>query len=84
MGGTWMSVVYGFGGMKIVGEDLHFQPFLPEQWTGLSFHLRWRGALLHVQVAESGLTVAHKDGPDVTFHVGGMAHTLKCCETFHA
>ncbi len=84
MGGTWMSVVYGFGGMKIVGEDLHFQPFLPEQWTGLSFHLRWRGALLHVQVAESGLAVSHKNGPDVTFHIGGTAHTLKCCETFNS
>ena len=29
MGGAWMAVVYGFGGMRLVGENLHLKPFLP-------------------------------------------------------
>jgi maltose phosphorylase len=50
MGGAWMAVVYGFGGMRLVGENLHFKPFLPEQWSGLTFHLRWRGSLLALRI----------------------------------
>ena len=37
MGGTWMSVVYGFGGMSILEGLLCFDPALPENWEALSF-----------------------------------------------
>ena len=82
MGGTWMSVVYGFGGMKIVGEDLHFEPCLPQQWSLLFFHMRWRGALLQVRISPSALTIEHKDGPEITFYIEGKPHALTCCQTF--
>jgi len=76
MGGAWMAVVYGFGGMRLVGEDLHFKPFLPEQWGGITFHLRWRGALLSVRVQRNQLTVRNLEGSTAEFYVGGALQKL--------
>ena len=50
MGGTWMTIVYGFGGMKINGEMLCFEPKLPDQWEQLSFHIRWRKSILQLSL----------------------------------
>src|SRR5690606_14760903 len=32
MAGTWMSIVKGFGGMRVRDGELHFDPFIPDQW----------------------------------------------------
>lgn len=71
-----MAVVYGFGGMRLVGENLHFKPFLPEQWSGLTFHLRWRGALLSVRVEQNHLTVRNLEGSSAEFYVGDALQKL--------
>lgn len=76
MGGAWMAVVYGFGGMRLVGDELHFKPFLPEQWGGITFHLRWRGALLSVRVERNQLTVRNLEGVAAEFTVGTTRRSL--------
>ena len=50
--------------------------FLPEQWGGITFHLRWRGALLSVRVTQNQLTVRNLEGASAEFYVGGTLHTL--------
>jgi maltose phosphorylase len=77
MGGAWMSVVHGFGGMRLVGEQLTFEPALPAAWTRLAFHLVWRGATLHVELTPGTLTVNVVDGPDTEFGVGSQTFTAK-------
>jgi len=39
MAGTWMSVVEGFGGMRIVDDKLSFIPQIPKQWSMYSFKI---------------------------------------------
>ena len=48
MGGAWMCITFGFAGMRIVNNSLHFNPHLPEGWELLSFLLRFKGRLLQV------------------------------------
>ena len=57
MAGTWMSVVEGFGGMRVRNGKLLFQPFIPEKWTSLSFHIGFRGALLNIKVSRDGVQI---------------------------
>jgi maltose phosphorylase len=76
MGGAWMAVVYGFGGMRLVGENLHFKPFLPEQWSGLTFHLRWRGSLLALRIEPNQLRVSNLEGSVATFYVNDQPQNL--------
>jgi maltose phosphorylase len=46
MAGTWLSVVEGFGGMRVKNGALHFSPKLPEGWQKLSFKIAFGGTTL--------------------------------------
>lgn len=39
MAGTWMNLVYGFGGMQSDGPILRFRPSIPSGWNKFSFRL---------------------------------------------
>ena len=60
-GGTWQILVNGFGGLRVRGGQLTFKPWLPPDWQGIRFRIRWRGRPLHVEV----------DHTHVTFRLGG-------------
>ncbi len=52
MAGTWMSIVEGFGGMRIKNDTLSFVPKIPNQWDGYSFKVNFRNQILKVNVAQ--------------------------------
>ncbi len=54
MAGTWMSIVEGFGGMRIKDNQLHFSPQIPQQWQSYSFKINFRGKVLKAIVKHSG------------------------------
>src|SRR5690606_13392594 len=37
MAGTWMSIVEGFGGMRVRNGKLNFEPKIPKEWESYSF-----------------------------------------------
>ena len=50
MAGTWMSIVEGFGGMRIKNDALHFSPKIPKEWNGYTFKINFRNQILKVAV----------------------------------
>ncbi|WP_309607984.1 glycoside hydrolase family 65 protein [Flavobacterium sp.] len=50
MAGTWMSIVEGFGGMRVKNDVLHFSPKIPKEWNGYSFKINFRNQILKVSV----------------------------------
>ena len=50
MAGNWMSLVYGFAGMRDYHGKITFRPRLPKAWRMLSFRLHIRGSLLEVEM----------------------------------
>ncbi len=53
MAGTWMSIVEGFGGMRIKDGKLSFEPKIPNQWEGYSFKINFRNQILKVNVTQN-------------------------------
>lgn len=53
MAGTWMSIVEGFGGMRVKNNTLSFAPKIPKQWEGYSFKINFRDQILKVNVTQS-------------------------------
>ncbi len=53
MGGTWMSLVEGFGGMRIKNDMLSFKPQIPKQWEAYSFKINFRDQILKVNVCKN-------------------------------
>lgn len=77
MAGTWMAVVKGFGGLRVQDGQLSLAPFLPQQWTGYDFKVRFRGNLLKVVVKSSGTTIEnHSDAP-ITLLLHGAPVTIE-------
>lgn len=62
MGGTWMVLVYGLGGMRDHEGKLAFRPMLPKQFELLRFPLRVLGQQLEVEVRQDGVTYLLKEG----------------------
>ncbi|HET8855212.1 MAG TPA: family 65 glycosyl hydrolase domain-containing protein, partial [Salinimicrobium sp.] len=53
MAGTWMSIVEGFGGMRISQGKLSFRPQIPREWNAYSFKLNFRNQVLKIKVSAS-------------------------------
>jgi len=71
MAGTWMSVVEGFAGMRVKDGRLHFNPMLPEKWHSYGFKVRFRGALLTVDVTKTHVALSNAGHHSVTVHIFG-------------
>jgi maltose phosphorylase len=76
MAGTWMSIIKGFGGMRLKGHSLHFNSFLPKQWNEFSFKINFRANQLNIAVKPSGIEITNLSGPEITVFVQGEAREL--------
>lgn len=76
MAGTWMSIVYGFGGLRIVDGHLCLAPFAPRQWKSYSFRLRFRNHRLEIVVDESEVTIKQEGGASLPLRVHGTLYNL--------
>ena len=76
MAGTWMSVVEGFGGFRVVDGVPTFQTMLPEGWSSFAFKLQFRGRTLEVSVHAEGADVALLSGDALSVTVNGQTLDL--------
>jgi len=66
MAGTWMSVVYGFGGFRVINGTISLSPNLPEKWDLLSFRLLFRGRELKIKISREECQVSIIKGAPMT------------------
>ena len=50
LGGTWLAMVFGFAGLRLKKDGLHFRFAIPDEWEGYTFRLLYRGSLLEINV----------------------------------
>ena len=53
MAGTWMSIVEGFGGMRVLNNTLSFSPKIPKEWNSYSFKVNFRNQILKVNICKN-------------------------------
>ena len=76
MAGTWMSVVEGFGGLRIKDDQLHLNPQLPNAWQGYEFTITFRGRRLAVKVTADETKVNRLEGEKLSIVVGGTEENV--------
>ncbi len=76
MAGSWIAVVEGFGGMRMRGGVLSFEPRLPEAWRALAFRINYRGRVLAVRVTRTAVRVSNEGGP-VEIAICGRRYRLE-------
>ena len=76
-GGVWMTLTYGFGGMRDFDGKLSFEPRLPMAWHRLQFPLRFHARQIRVEITHELLTFELLEGEPLTITVHGKEHTLE-------
>ena len=76
MAGTWMSIVEGFGGMRVKNNTLSFAPKIPKQWHGYSFKINFRNQIIKVSVNQKNTTFGLEGSEELKIKVNGKAVTI--------
>ncbi|NLC03190.1 MAG: beta-phosphoglucomutase [Tissierellia bacterium] len=71
LGGSILSVIKGFGGIKIEEDGLHVYPSVPEEIGKLKFRLTWRNTLLEFQMDHKNIEVEKISGPSTSLIIKG-------------
>jgi len=77
MAGTWMSIVEGFGGMRVRNDQLYFEPKIPKQWKKYTFKVNFRGRILKVEVEEERNSFTLEAGEPMEVVINNKTHTIK-------
>lgn len=55
MGGSWLSLIYGFAGLSFSKQQIDFANHLPKEISELAFSLRLQGTLVKVELKAGGV-----------------------------
>ena len=81
MAGSWMSMTYGFAGMRFAQGVLSFAPYLPDGWNGYRFTVSVQGCRLGVHVTGARARYELVSGAGLRFEHCGEAVTLAQAES---
>ena len=71
MAGTWMSIVEGFGGMRVKDDMLSLEPRIPAQWEAYSFKVNFRDTILKIDVKQGETRVTIEKGEGMAIMLNG-------------
>jgi len=77
MAGTWMSIVEGFGGMRVKNNALYFEPRIPKEWNAYSFKVNFRNAIVKVEVNHQETKVSIENNQEIDVFINGKAQLVK-------
>ncbi|MCF6346826.1 MAG: glycoside hydrolase family 65 protein [Flavobacteriaceae bacterium] len=76
MAGTWMSIVEGFGGMRVKDNRLSFNPKIPQQWGAYTFKVNFRNQVLKVNITQTGTSFEIDGDNELDILVNGKQVTV--------
>jgi maltose phosphorylase len=76
MVGSWLAIVQGFAGLRFEGNQLAFDPYLPQQWSGYSFKINYQNRPLSITVSPGEFVLQQLSGEPMTVKVGAKSFPL--------
>jgi maltose phosphorylase len=74
--GSWMNIVYGFGGLTVRDGVPAFTTSLPSAWKSLSFNVLFRGRLINVNIAHGESRLKLCRGEPIAVELNGKMVSL--------
>ncbi len=81
--GSWMALVFGFGGVRDFDGRLTFDPRLPQRFRSLAFSLRFHDRQLRVRLTHEEESYALDEGEPLEIVVRGRPHLVAVGEALH-
>jgi maltose phosphorylase len=76
MAGSYLSIVQGFGGLRIKNQTLHLNPHCPSQWEGYGFQILLNNEPVKIEVTPQGCTITNLGSRTLPIHIGGAEKTM--------
>ncbi len=77
MAGTWLSIVKGFGGMRVKDGKLSFEPQIPEEWKSLSFKIKFRNHNICILFSQEQIILSKDSAEPLEIIVNNTMFTLR-------
>jgi alpha,alpha-trehalose phosphorylase len=71
LGGSWLSIITGFAGVKYTGAQLSVTNHLPEQWESLAFIINYQGRVLKFTLTHGTTTASLEFGEPIDVVIDG-------------
>jgi maltose phosphorylase len=75
MAGTWLSIIEGFGGLRVINDQIHINPILPDAWKAFSFKINFRGTIVKVEASEEKISVNHNNKDLMVYCNGSLINS---------
>jgi len=79
MGGSYMAIVYGFGGLRIRENGIYFAPVIPKCWDEYRFKINYEGSQILVEVKSTQSRFTLVKGRPKKIYVYDRMYELKDC-----
>uniref|UniRef100_UPI004048F60D family 65 glycosyl hydrolase domain-containing protein n=1 Tax=Fulvivirga sp. TaxID=1931237 RepID=UPI004048F60D len=76
MAGTWMAFAKGFAGMRVRDERLYFSPYLPDQWEGYAFSIKFRERNLTIKATKEHVIITNDSSESLNIFIFDKEYTL--------
>ncbi len=77
LGGSWLTVVAGFGGIQVKDDTLEITNNLPDEWNELSVRIMFRGRLLEITYSAKETNVKVIEGKPLEININGAKQLVK-------
>jgi len=81
--GSWMALVFGFGGVRDFDGKLTIDPRLPQRFRSLGFSLRFHDRQLRIRLTHEVESYSLHEGEPLEIAVRGRHHLLNVGEALH-
>lgn len=71
IGGIWLALVFGFGGLRADESGLSLSPVLPPGWRGYRFTVTYRGRRIEASIDSNGCILKRLSGDKLTLRLKG-------------
>lgn len=77
LGGMWLSLVKGFGGVTLNEGKLNINSYLPNKWNELEFMLNYQGRKIKVTIQHRQIILQLKEGEKISLDINQQSYILE-------
>ncbi|TAH69170.1 MAG: glycoside hydrolase family 65 protein [Anaerolineaceae bacterium] len=77
MGGTYMAIIYGFAGLRIKENGIHFSPSIPDEWKEYRFKINYEDSQIKVVINHNESKFSLIKGSPQQIHINNKLYELK-------
>jgi alpha,alpha-trehalose phosphorylase len=77
MGGSYLSIVYGFAGLRIKENGIFFNPQTPQEWTEYKFKINYKNRLIAININKKEIIFTLEKGAAIDINLAAPVRIVR-------